>query len=601
MKRRRNSSSSDRSTPPSPRKQRRLRETTPSRLNAAGQQQTAAILNQTADQTDQIAPPVVPEASAVHAKKPATMRPSKDESESWYFGIDTRMERVSLLIARSSTYAFQPFTDETKDEPENSPRKERKQKCMFTVGGHKITTIYDSILRLKVQEILSGLKWQSIDVVRLGYYDDEPNNPPVILVTVAINDVDEVRAQEAVEKIHDLMVRFELPDVHAEIKTGRLFDQVEYHQNRLYPLEPLRVPKMGASIGNANLDSAGSLCLYLKIDGINYGLTCQHVATSSKAPFTSPNDPVIILQPARKDLRKYEISQDDGIKEETPTCQEYQAEKEMAEEMNIPLSTGRTKAGQQSENKLKRCIANKLKMEDVRLPFGVLTHAPGISTHHLTNHIRDWALVKLDDERFQTLPPNILPPPHFVDEDKRMIMKVYGRKAGEKELQFSKPVTEIVPLKELQHILKVSGPEDHQEKESLRVVKHGRTSGWTAGSLNEIRSDCCFQDRTTEYCVVNLPGMNRFSYKGDSGSCVLDLDGKIMGMLHSGNGENQPFGAEITYVTPMEWLLKDIKETLNTENVVIEKSEKGVGEKEVVIETGENVEKGEKGEKGVGV
>lgn len=99
--------------------------------------------------------------------------------------------------------------------------------------------------------------------------------------------------------------------------------------------------------------------------------------------------------------------------------------------------------------------------------------------------------------------------------------------------------------------------------------------------------------------------MNRFSYCGDSGACVLDLEGKIVGMLHSGNGENPPFGAEITYVTPMEWLLKDIKETLNTENVVIEKSEKAVGEKEVIIEKGEkvekgkNVEKGEKGEKGV--
>ena len=153
-------------------------------------------------------------------------------------------------------------------------------------------------------------------------------------------------------------------------------------------------------------------------------------------------------------------------------------------------------------------------------------------------------------------------------------MKVYSRKATEDEITFKNPVTTVLPLSGLKHVIKVSGPEDHQEKASLRVAKHGRTSGWTAGSLNEIRSDCCFQDLTTEYCVVNIPGMNRFSYHGDSGACVLNLEGEIVGMVHSGNGEKPPFGAEITYVTPMEWLLKDIKEVLNTENVIIEKSEK---------------------------
>lgn len=79
---------------------------------------------------------------------------------------------------------------------------------------------------------------------------------------------------------------------------------------------------------------------------------------------------------------------------------------------------------------------------------------------------------------------------------------------------------------------------------------------------------------------MNVPGLNRFSYSGDSGACVLDLEGKIVGMLHSGIGENGTFRAEITYATPMEWLLKDIKETLKTDNIVIEQGEKEEGEKE---------------------
>lgn len=91
------------------------------------------------------------------------------------------------------------------------------------------------------------------------------------------------------------------------------------------------------------------------------------------------------------------------------------------------------------------------------------------------------------------------------------------------------------------------------DQHSLRVVKHGRTSGWTAGSLNEIKSDCSLgKTTTTGYCVVNVPELNRFSYNGDSGSCVLDIDGRIVGMLHSGNGTDVRFGLEITYVAPFE-------------------------------------------------
>jgi hypothetical protein len=134
-------------------------------------------------------------------------------------------------------------------------------------------------------------------------------------------------------------------------------------------------------------------------------------------------------------------------------------------------------------------------------------------------------------------------------------------------------ITTILALEELNRIRDKSRPLEHQDYESLHVFKHGCTSGWTAGFLNEIRSDCCSKSgsQTMEYCVVNIPGLNYFPYQGDSGACVIDIEGRIVGMLHSGNGENIPFGAEITYLTPMEWIIQDIKDTLKTEDVVIEK------------------------------
>jgi hypothetical protein len=148
-------------------------------------------------------------------------------------------------------------------------------------------------------------------------------------------------------------------------------------------------------------------------------------------------------------------------------------------------------------------------------------------------------------------------------------MKVYSKSALP---IISKPLCKVIPVREMIDILQIPGPPDHQDRESLRVFKFGRTSGFTAGSLNEIRSDCCFEEETTEYCIVNVPSLNNFSYEGDSGACIFDFEGRIVGMIHSGNGKGQLFGAELTYVTPMQWILDDIKETLKTDDVVIEQN-----------------------------
>lgn len=338
------------------------------------------------------------------------MGPSRFEKESWYYGIDTRMETVSQLIARSSTFPFQPFTDETRDEPEGSPMREMKRKGMFTLGIHKIVAMYDSQLRLKVRAILSDVRWKAIDIVRLGYNDDEPNNPPVVLVTVGIDDVDEVSAQDAVENIHNLMIEFGLPDVHAEVKTGQIFDLAWYNSSQHFPLDLQRVPKMGASMGNSCYsDRAGSLCLFLKIDSDNYALTCQHVVMSSLAEFRPGKDHDIIVQPARKDLREYETHLNDGIEEETLQLEKIKTEEREAEEGGMSTKKAERKRDA-SQGQLKEYRDEKSKLPHVRLPLGILSHAPGISVHPDPDmkHKRDWALIKLDNERFQKPPPNVV-------------------------------------------------------------------------------------------------------------------------------------------------------------------------------------------------
>lgn len=62
-----------------------------------------------------------------------------------------------------------------------------------------------------------------------------------------------------------------------------------------------------------------------------------------------------------------------------------------------------------------------------------------------------------------------------------------------------------------------------------------------------------------------------FLSKTDLGAAVIDFDGKIAGMVHRGSAKSErAYSAEMTYVTPMDWILEDIKTTMGTDDVVLE-------------------------------
>lgn len=51
-----------------------------------------------------------------------------------------------------------------------------------------------------------------------------------------------------------------------------------------------------------------------------------------------------------------------------------------------------------------------------------------------------------------------------------------------------------------------------------------------------------------------------FSAPGDSGACVFDLSGRIGGMITTGlKAKDNPAGMDVTYATPIEWLVEYIK------------------------------------------
>jgi hypothetical protein len=121
-------------------------------------------------------------------------------------------------------------------------------------------------------------------------------------------------------------------------------------------------------------------------------------------------------------------------------------------------------------------------------------------------------------------------------------------------------ITEFVSLQEIL----ASTITDTNGFKTFRVLKHGRTTGWTAGVSNEIQSNIQREtDRITrEWCVVDLPeGMN-FGKKGDTGTAVVDYSGRLVGFLHGAASSDSHGGMGVTYITPIEWVFENIEATL---------------------------------------
>ncbi len=101
---------------------------------------------------------------------------------------------------------------------------------------------------------------------------------------------------------------------------------------------------------------------------------------------------------------------------------------------------------------------------------------------------------------------------------------------------------------------------------ALTVVKNGRSSGTTIGSVSSLRSLArnykslgTFWSR--ELTIVPYHGARSpFSKRGDSGSIIADRSGRIVALLTGGGGLTD--AVDVTFATPYCQLEKRIKEAL---------------------------------------
>jgi hypothetical protein len=179
---------------------------------------------------------------------------------------------------------------------------------------------------------------------------------------------------------------------------------------------------------------------------------------------------------------------------------------------------------------------------------------------HPKNWLRDWALIELDTQKFDV---NSLTNIVYIDQ---ILEAIRPKLDADPRFHLKMKTDKSLKLQQAIPVPEMEKPtmKDENGDECMIVGKRGRTSKVTWGTANEVKSvtRTLYAGKkvtSLEWCVLSSISIP-FSEKGDSGSVVFDLSGRVGGILTGGQGMNA--STDITYVTPMEWLLQDINEQL---------------------------------------
>ena len=136
---------------------------------------------------------------------------------------------------------------------------------------------------------------------------------------------------------------------------------------------------------------------------------------------------------------------------------------------------------------------------------------------------------------------------------------------GDAHWEFKYPKDRLLPLMGTitNELMRHPDMWDSAGEPCLVVVKNGNSTGTTigraSGVFSIVREYFDMSSQTSmEWGIIKYDSKSEvFSAPGDSGSVVVDIRGRIGGMLTGGSGN--PTSSDMTYATPFWWLLERIK------------------------------------------
>lgn len=504
--------------------------------------------------------------------------PSDEERNGYFYGLPSRPR----LVARTSTelWVFQQ---------DQFPIHKR----LRTVADHAVVDLWnnsDGPLRQEILAALDGIDWTAVDILRVGYERDNTSSgrsfdsPVTLLISVKPDSTPFNKAYDTVTECLRILEQFLIFDMQVEMKEGDYICCAPYTietpslQVPQFSAEPLVAGDrfgapfseyLGISIAlSERAEHEGTKCLYLRCGNKVYALTCRHVvfppSEDNKEYRHATDTQRCIIQPGKTtfdklqqhlgreiesldasiDLMKLYRNRPDP-EADRRQIQNFEAEKDELQNWQATVDAFKDPAAR---------------------IFGHIAFSPPFSvglTEYGGKRLRDWALIELDQSKHAT-PLSLL--------QNRVVL---GASAGNTILRHATGWSQLIRTFSLsgdtallwgtipEHKMRDSQTRTPDGDRGLFMIKVGRTTGLTTGIANMVTSVTRrpYQDQvffSEEWCVIgnnNAP----FSKKGDSGSAVFDLQGRVGGMLTGGIGDKLKGIPDTTYVTPIKWLLEDAK------------------------------------------
>ncbi|CCT64656.1 uncharacterized protein FFB20_00589 [Fusarium fujikuroi] len=496
---------------------------------------------------------------------------TKEEAGGYYYGLCSHPR----LVARSDI--------------EDKPWSARYdgwtvQKTIDPIRNHAIVPLWNkanSDLQTGIIATLGDLNWTAINILRLGYARrlntlNEPDDMfPKLLISVQPESTSWQSGYTATLQCRQVLREHGINDVEVEMmeawvskcNSPRLTSQpiTEYIQEAAQLSEFL-----GASIASeASPTCEGTKGFYVRLKDTNklLAVACRHTLldTFSDVDYRhSVNAPNMVIQPGQityKATVEFLASFIKMLEERFDTLTPAKME-----ELRILRGL---KANYDQINDLEsRIIGHVLFSPE----YSLSTSTPNVTW------IRDWALVELHPDRHETvfseIKNRVVAGPrangqlfqalfHELSADHQIHVEGLFVDYPTNTYELTRPVQE----REIRQPFEAA--RNLKNEPPMVVAKFGRTTGLTFGVANEAKSvlrkklagETVMSD---ELCIIGQKkkkGLCReaFSSKGDSGACILDMYGQVAGMLTSGMEAQNEDAFEITYATPIEWLLKDIR------------------------------------------
>nr|XP_031861062.1 uncharacterized protein CI109_003422 [Kwoniella shandongensis]KAA5528134.1 hypothetical protein CI109_003422 [Kwoniella shandongensis] len=479
----------------------------------------------------------------------------RDIEQYYYYGLPSCPRLVASSIARDWV------------PPDTHPRS----KHIFPPSlNHPISSIWETHIVPAQCKALDELARGAVcfDFVRIGeLQEDAPN---ILWIGVAPGSMSSEAGVEVIRSSQAILFANGIADVAVEIRETNielltepaLLDATSWSSTATRYADPF-CSSIGTPISSRDTPhSLGTGGIYLHGSNereANLLLTAGHVLATSAANSLRPNT---LLGPEvsiydNASYQRHLGNLQDSIVSAKAEMDNY-SEQMSTETGDLLLEAGqkwdRASAEYNALTKLKEVLVRDWSRKEKQVLGHVFAYPPRAPHVGEYEYTEDWGLILVSHEKsgHQRLPNEL----NLRDDRDRSLAR--GHLHLEPQLASLRPgdvlpISGVVPRREL-----TAG--------ELAVLKRGATTGlsvgvtWSPQSFVRLDFDNAWTRELPIVTVVARRGEHfvpPFSGRGDSGATVIDRSGRVCGILTAGALNAQ--GVDITYATPMWWLLERMR------------------------------------------